>query len=174
MATKLKRVSTLKSTEDANKKLSELKLVSAKIKKLESELNVKRTELENKYTPKLSELGEEKLLLESDLELFAEENKNLFTEKRSVSLLHGSIGFRQSTKLSTLKGFKWNDVLERIKTIGGRFKKEFLRVKEEVAKDELKTALVDGSLADSEAKKICVTLETTDNFFIELNTTESE
>ena len=174
MATKLKRVTTIKSVEEANHKLSELKLASAKLRKLESELNVKRTELENKFTPKLSELGEQKLLLESDLELFASENKNLFAEKRSLSMLHGSIGFRQSTKLTTLKGFRWADVVERIKSIGGRFKKDYLRIKEDVAKDELKSDLISGSLNDTDAKKICVSLETTDNFFVELNTTESE
>jgi phage host-nuclease inhibitor protein Gam len=159
--------------EEVNKKLSELKLASAKMSKLESELNLKRTELENKYTPELSKYKEQKLLIESDLELYAQENKNLFEGKRSVEMLHGSIGFRQSTKLSTLKGFKWHDVVERIKAIGGKFKKDYLRIKEEIAKDELKSDLVNGNLSDADARKICVELEQSDNFFIELNEAEA-
>lgn len=173
MATKLKRVTTIKGLNEVNVKLSELKLATAKLNRLVSELNVKRTELENKYTPKVSELSEQKLLIESDLELYALDNKNLFEGKRSVDMLHGAIGFRQSTKLSPLKGFKWNDVLERIKTIGGRFKKDYLRVKEEIAKDDLKTDLVNGNLAEAEARKICVEIEKSDNFFIELNEAEA-
>lgn len=173
MATKLKRISTIKSLDEVNKKLSELKLASAKMSKLESELNVKRTELENKYTPDLSKFKEQKLLIESDLELYAQENKNLFEGKRSIEMLHGAIGFRQSTKLAALKGFRWQDVIERIKTIGGKFKKDYLRIKEEIAKDELKSDLVNGNLSDADARKICVELEQSDNFFIELNEAEA-
>lgn len=173
MPKKLKRISTIKSLEEVNKKLSELKSASARMKKLESELNIKRTELENKFTPELSKLKEQKLLIESDVELYATENKNLFEGKRSVDMLHGAIGFRQSTKLSTLKGFKWHDVVERIKSIGGKFKKDYLRIKEELAKDELKTDMANGKLSEADARKICVELEQTDNFFIELNEAEA-
>lgn len=171
MAKKLEKVTTLKTIDDVNNKLADLKLTSAKLSKVEAELNVKRTELENKYTPELTTLREQKLLIETDVELWANDHKSELTTKRSWDVLHGSFGFRVSTKISTLKKFKWDDVKERIKDIGGKFK-SFIRIKEEVAKDELKTAISEGNITLDEAMKVGVCLEQIDNFFIEPNVIE--
>lgn len=57
--------------------------------------------------------------IERRLQAFAEYNKaDLFDKKKSVELMHGLFGFRQSTKLKQLKGFKIADTLEKLKEFG--------------------------------------------------------
>jgi len=165
---KLKKVTTLNTLDDVNIKLADLKLANAKLDKVQAELNVKRTELENKFTPELTSLRETKLLIESDIELWALDHKDDLTTKRSWDVLHGSFGFRQSTKLGRTRKFSWEDVKDEIKKVGGKFK-TFLRIKEEIAKDELKAAILAGDITLDEARSVGVAIETPDNFFIEPN-----
>ena len=142
------------------------------MQEVKADLNVKRTELENSFTPKLTSLEEEKLLIETDVELWAVANKEDLASKRSWDVLHGSFGFRQSQKIKPSKKFTWADVLEKLKEAGGKFK-TYVRVKEEVAKDELKADINDGNITLDDAVKKCgVMIETIDNFFIEPNTIE--
>lgn len=55
-----------------------------------------------------------------------------FAEKRSMDLLHGTIGFRWAKpKLATLARITWDKALEKIKAL----RPEFVRVKEEVNKE---------------------------------------
>ena len=171
MAKKLEKKTTLKSLEEVNIELANLKVVSAKLLRIKSELNLKRTELENKYTPEIAQFEQQKLLIESNIELWAEDNKDDLTDKRSWDLQHGSLGYRRSTKTETIKGRKWDDVLSKIKEIGGKFL-TYIRAKEEVAKDELRAAMADGSLTLDEAKQIYVTEKMIDNFFIEPSAVE--
>ncbi|MHC1738444.1 MAG: host-nuclease inhibitor Gam family protein [Ignavibacteriaceae bacterium] len=168
---KLKKVTTLKTLDDVNNRLAELKIANAKLDRTTADLNVKRTELENKYTPELSSLREQKLLLEADIELWAEAHKPELESRRSWEVLHGSIGYRSSTKLSTLRKFKWADVLEKIKGLKGKFN-TYIRIKEEVAKDELKADIQSEGISKDEAQKIGVYIEEVDNFFIETNSLE--
>lgn len=168
MAKKLEKVTTLKTIEDVNNKLADLKIVTSRLAKTEAELNVKRTQLEQKYIPELTSLKEQKLMIETDVELWANEHKDELEKKRSWDCMHGSLGFRESTKLSTVKKFHWKDVLERMKNLGNKYAL-YIRVKEEVAKDDLKTDILSKALTLDEAARIGVCLETVDNFYIETN-----
>jgi phage host-nuclease inhibitor protein Gam len=168
---KLKKVTTLKNLDDVNNRLAELKIANAKLDRSTADLNVKRTELENKFTPILTSLREQKLLLEADIELWAEVNKGELDKRRSWEVLHGVIGYRSSQKLSLLRKWKWNDVLEKIKSVGGKLK-TYIRVKEEVAKDELKQDIMAGSVSPADAQTIGVYIEEVDNFYIETNSIE--
>lgn len=67
--------------------------------------------------------------LENGLMAFADTNKiELFKDKRSVDLNYGSIGYRKSSELGTLRGCTWKTVLGKLKELAF---KEAVRVKEE-------------------------------------------
>lgn len=67
--------------------------------------------------------------LENGLMAFADTNKiELFKDKRSVDLNYGSIGYRKSSELGTLRGSTWKTVLGKLKELAF---KEAIRVKEE-------------------------------------------
>mgnify|MGYP001176825225 CR=1 FL=1 len=168
---KQKKVTTIKSLEEANQRLAELKIAEAQLKILTSELNIKHTKLENEYSMRIAELKEKRLLCQTDIELFAETHKGELNNKRSWSLLHGDFGFRQSQKLTTLPKFNWSKVLDAIEKAGGRFK-TYIRTKTEIAKDELKSDLQAGVITAQEANEIGVKIDVVDNFFIEPNTIE--
>jgi phage host-nuclease inhibitor protein Gam len=168
---KLQKKTTIKTLEEVNSKMAELKIAAARLNQKQAELTVAVTQLENKFTPELTMLRETKLLLESDIELWALENKSELEARRSWTMLHGDIGFRQSSKLTTLKKYKWSDVLEALKNAGKKYSC-YLRIKEDVAKDELKTDLLAGNITYDEAMKLGVGIETVDNFYIETNSIE--
>lgn len=73
--------------------------------------------------------------LEAALHAFAEINKaELFKQKKTQSLAFGEFGYRQSTSLCLVKGFKWPAVIEKLKAL----KKGGVRTTEDVDKDVLK------------------------------------
>jgi phage host-nuclease inhibitor protein Gam len=173
MAKKLIKKTTIKDFEAANGKLADLKMTDAELQKVEAELNIKRTKLEQEYADKIDSLRENKLLLQTDIELFAEMNKDNLLDKRSWALFHGDFGYRQSQKLATLPKFNWGRVLDSIKSTGGKFL-AYIRTKEEIAKDELKTDIQQGAITAVEANKIGVKIDVIDNFYIELNSLKVE
>lgn len=67
--------------------------------------------------------------LENGLMAYADANKvELFKDRRSLDLNYGSIGYRKSTELATVKGSTWKTVLGKLKELAF---KETVRVKEE-------------------------------------------
>ena len=173
MARKQIKKTTIKTFDDANTKLAELKITEAQIQQIEAELNIKRTELEQEYADRIDSLKEQKLLLQTDVELFAEANKDQLHEKRSWTLFHGDFGFRQSQKLSTLPKFTWQKVLDSVKHLGGKYL-VYIRLKEEIAKDELKADIQQGAVTALDANKIGVKIDVVDNFYIDLNSIRVE
>ncbi len=173
MAKKQIKKTTIKSFDDANAKLAELKITEAQLQQVEAELNIKRTELEKLYAVQIDSLKEQKLLLQTDVELFAKANKDQLHDKRSWTLFHGDFGFRQSQKLSTLPKYNWSKVLDSIKKQGGKFL-VYIRSKEEVAKDELKADIQKEAVTALDANKIGVKIDVVDNFFIDLNSIKVE
>ncbi len=172
---KLVKVTTLKTLDDLNTSLAEYKIVKAELEEKTAELNVKRTKLEMDYTPDLTALNERKLSLESNIELFAEENKTKYfaDKKRSIDVLHGRIGFRLSKKLSKMKKFTWENVLENIRTKGKKFA-SYIKTKEEINKEALKDDIQNEVIKLDDARLIGVTIEEVDNFFIETNSITPE
>jgi phage host-nuclease inhibitor protein Gam len=166
MAKKLVQVTTLSTLEEVADKLAELRIVRSKLTKISGELDIKKTQLQQKYSPEITSLQEQQLLLETDLRLWAEEHKGDLDKKRSWDFPHGTIGFRESTKLSTIKRVIWKDVLERVKNFGGKYIK-YVRTKEEINKDDLKTDILSKNITLDEAAKIGVCLETVDNVSID-------
>lgn len=86
-------------------------------------------------------------------------------EKRSVDMLHGTVGFRLGPQGLALKAREtWEDVLARLK---GKFKK-YVRVKSEVDRRALlKDVLADKKpISTAELSKLGLKLEQTESFFV--------
>jgi phage host-nuclease inhibitor protein Gam len=110
-----------------------------------AELEMQLTEIRKQYEFKIDK--QKKKIEEIALKLrnFAEENHDLYFggEKKSMNLLHGTIGFRLGNpKLKSAKGFTWTSILELVKDR----MHNYIRTKEEVAKDKI--------LADKDNKDI--------------------
>jgi phage host-nuclease inhibitor protein Gam len=110
-----------------------------------AELEMQLTEIRKQYEFKLDQKKTKIEEIKFSLQKFAEENKNIYFcgEKKSMNLLHGTIGFRLGNpKLKSAKGFTWKSILELVKDR----MHNYIRTKEEVAKDKI--------LADKDNKDI--------------------
>lgn len=101
------------------------------------------------------------------LEGWASENADEFGKLKSLTMQHGTLGWRQSTKLKTLAKWTWDRVLEKLKLLKLH---EYVRTKEEVNKDVIRDHLMNyGELVGTEAKEVGVRLAVEDTFFVEPN-----
>lgn len=74
--------------------------------------------------------------IEASLLAYAEYHKaELFKNKRSVELMHGSLGYRRSSEVKPAVKKRWLDVLDKIKNLGFT---EAIRIKEDPNKDILR------------------------------------
>lgn len=99
------------------------------------------------------------------LQAWADANPEEFAKAKSITLLHGDIGYRMGTgKLKTLARKTWDSVLETLRLLD---LPKYIRTSEEVAKDQLITDLTSGELEPRTAKSIGVELVKEDKFFVE-------
>lgn len=117
--------------------------------KITAEVELKCAQIREKYQERLSQLQSTQEAAFDTLQAFATENQaELFNKKKSLEMVHGTIGFRTGTpKLKTLKGYTWASALQLVK----EFLPGFIRSTEEIAKDKL--------LADREDEKVAANLE---------------
>lgn len=148
MARQKKTIITGVSKEAAEEAFATYAKASAEHSKITAEIELKCAQIREKYQDKLSSLQEEKDKSFDLLQAFALENQDeLFSRKKSLEMVHGTIGFRTGTpKLKTLKGFTWASALQLVK----EFLPTHIRVSEEIAKDKL--------LADREDEKVSANL----------------
>lgn len=121
--------------EAADEALATYAKADAQAAKIAADIELQCVKIREKYADKLSELEGEKAEAFDTLQAYASENKgDLFTKKRSLDMVHGTIGFRTGTpKLKTLKGFTWASALTLVK----EFLPGYIRQTEEIAKDKL-------------------------------------
>lgn len=123
------------SASQMEKALSNYAQHDAEMQRLTAILDKKIAALREEIAPELSAL---QMLKDEEFEVvqaYALENRDeLFTKKKSIETVFGSFGFRTGTpKLKTKKGLTWGGVLELLRVHAP----EFIRVKEDVAKDNL-------------------------------------
>ncbi|MCH5237011.1 MAG: host-nuclease inhibitor Gam family protein [Muribaculaceae bacterium] len=137
MARQKKTIITGVSKEAAEEAFAIYAKASAEYSKITADIELKCAQIREKFQDKLSNLQEEKDKSFDTLQAFALENQDeLFNKKKSLEMVHGTIGFRTGTpKLKTLKGFTWASALQLVK----EFLPNFIRKTEEIAKDRLLT-----------------------------------
>ncbi|MBQ3539842.1 MAG: host-nuclease inhibitor Gam family protein [Bacteroidaceae bacterium] len=121
--------------EVADEALATYAMADAQAAKIAADIELQCVKIREKYADKLAELEGEKATAFDTLQAYASENKgDLFTKKKSLDMVHGTIGFRTGTpKLKTLKGFTWASALTLVK----EFLPGYIRQAEEIAKDKL-------------------------------------
>ncbi len=121
--------------EVADEALATYAMADAQAAKIAADIELQCVKIREKYADKLAELEGQKATAFDTLQAYASENKgDLFTKKKSLDMVHGTIGFRTGTpKLKTLKGFTWASALTLVK----EFLPGYIRQAEEIAKDKL-------------------------------------
>ena len=126
-------IQTKEELESAAGDVSGLLLELSRVKaEMDAKLLTVREEYEA-YISRLNSAIEPRL---EDIRNWAERNRlSAFAERRSLELLHATIGFRTGQqKLALLKGMKWAAVLDMLKIrLGGRY----VRTKTEPDKERL-------------------------------------
>ena len=100
---------------------------------------------------------------------WAENNPHEFAKKKSLAMVHGTVGYRTGMpRLKTLKGWTWDRVLEVLKAVAP----EYIRTKQETDKDKI---IAERSELDPEnLRNIGVQIVQDETFFVEPNREEKE
>ena len=132
--------------------------------KITADIELQCARYREKHQERLSQLQTIQDEAFETLQSYATENQTeLFSKKKSLDMVHGTIGFRTGTpKLKTLKGFTWASALQLVK----EFLPGHIRTAEEIAKDKLLADREDETVAANLARcGIMVTQDET--FFVE-------
>lgn len=152
------------SKEAAEEAFATYAKADAERAKITAEIELKCAQIREKHQDRLSQLQATQDEAFDTLQAFATENQaELFNKKKSLEMVHGTIGFRTGTpKLKTLKGFTWASALQLVK----EFLPGHIRATEEIAKDKLLADREDESVAANLSRcGIMVTQDET--FFVE-------
>lgn len=130
-----KTIITGVSKECAEEAFAAYAKAQAEHAKVTAEIELKCAQIREKHQERLSQLQTTMDGSFDTLQAFATENQaELFNKKKSLEMVHGTIGFRTGTpKLKTLKGFTWASAL----TLVTEFLPKYLRQTVEIAKDKL-------------------------------------
>lgn len=131
--------------EVADEAFASYSMAEAQAAKITADIELQCVKIREKYADKIAELEGQKAAAFDTLQAYASENKaDLFTKKKSLDMVHGTIGFRTGTpKLKTLKGFTWASALQLVR----EFLPSYIRTTEEITKDKL--------LADRDVEGMC-------------------
>lgn len=123
------------SKEAAEEAFATYAKANAERAKITAEIELKCAQIREKHQDRLSQLQATQDEAFDTLQAYATENQpELFSKKKSLEMVHGTIGFRTGTpKLKTLKGFTWASALQLVK----EFLPTFIRITEEIDKSRL-------------------------------------
>jgi phage host-nuclease inhibitor protein Gam len=149
----------IKSLEEANLALKEIGMLEHEIAAIDAEGDKRIADIKAETARQGGTLRKRIVDLTASLGVYAEYNRDdLFKDKKSVDLVFGSIGFRQSTAIHIRK-----TTLALLKQLGLL---HCVRVKEEPDKEAMKD-LADDTLAQVDAVR-----KSEDKFFAETNKEE--
>lgn len=126
---KPKTLEPIRSIEEANDALREIGELKRIQKDIELRMNDDIAKIKAGAEQDAASYKSRCSALENGLIAFADTNKHeLFKDRRSLDLNYGTIGYRKSTELATLRGCTWKTVLGKLKELAF---KEAIRTKEE-------------------------------------------
>jgi phage host-nuclease inhibitor protein Gam len=167
-ANRIKLPTTIITRSRAEELLGDIATLTIELRETKTKLDREITAARERHEPGLTALGkqiEEKTAL---LESWASANPAEFPKNRkSLDLLHGVLGYRTGTpKLKTLPKWTWDRVLEKLQSLGEGVA-EFLRVKTEVNKESIISALIEGRLTDHDGRQLGFIMVRDETFFVE-------
>lgn len=128
-----KKESEYKTWEEVDNALKELGELEIQREKLEGEQTLKINQIKDEILKKAAGLDEKINKIKKEIERFAEQNRADFSHKRSKTLNFGKIFFRYTESIST------RCVATAINSLKALNLDAFIRVKEELDKEQLKT-----------------------------------
>ncbi len=124
---------TLEQAQEASELFA---TTSTKLAKVEAKMNEEINRVKSKYQDEITELQEAREEPQEILQVFADEQKTEWGKKKSMELLHCTIGFRTGQpKVDKSKKFTWDAVLELMKK--NKLFKPFVRTKDEINKEAI-------------------------------------
>lgn len=164
--TRIRTTSPLITTrEHAERVLGEIAGLSIQRNSHRNEMDKAIQHIRDEHEPHLAAIDRSLKEKTDLLRTWAETNSHEFAKRRSISLLHGTIGWRLGTpKLKTIARRTWATVLETLKGTG---RTDLVRVKEETNKELILAQAASGSLAPSDLKAIGVQVVQEDAFYVE-------
>ncbi|MDD5705089.1 MAG: host-nuclease inhibitor Gam family protein [Kiritimatiellae bacterium] len=136
----------------------------AAIKRLDlaAQMNAKLAEVRANYEAMFAKLDVSMQKSQADMQAWAVLHPAEFAAKKSLELVHGTLGFRTGQPaLKPIKGVRWEDV-QNILASGHR---DYIRLSEEIAKDLI---LADrDSLGDDGLAALGLRVEQSERFFVD-------
>lgn len=159
-----KTIITGVSKDSAEEAFATYAKAGAEHAKITAEIELQCARIREKHQDRLTQLQTTMDASFDTLQSFAVENQDeLFSKKKSLEMVHGTIGFRTGTpKLKTLKGFTWASALQLVK----EFLPGHIRATEGIAKDKLLADRDDENVAANLAR--CgIMVAQDETFFVE-------
>ena len=156
---------TLSTWDEVDATLNEIAIRKTQVTDAQNNMDIGILEVQQHFQPTIDTLNADILGFEKNIELFAESKKGEFDESRSKKLDYGLVGFRKGNgKLATLKGFTWGACINLVKA-SKKFAEMFVRIKEELDKNAIKTA----NLKPDQLAKFGMQITQTDEFYYEVD-----
>lgn len=135
-------ISQIETLDQADTALAEIARLDRESEATQSELDAAISDLRLVYTDRLQPLAQRKVYLEQQLELFACTNRDKLMPgaDKTIKLLHGELNFRKHPPaVEVRKKTKIADVIDNIKTRFRAIAATFIRIKEDLNRQEILT-----------------------------------
>lgn len=158
----------IKNYEDLDQALLEAGRLQVTLTKKEAELNAKLQALRDKYEQDTADDKSALQSIEAAITEFCTKIKHEFDNHRRKELTHGFVGFRTNPPkvLQLNKKFTIKTSLELIKKL---FTGKYIRMKEELNKDEILADYSAKELTDDKLAAIGLRVDQDETFFYEIN-----
>lgn len=154
---------TLEQAQEASEQFA---VTRNNLSKLETRVNEEINKVKSRYQEQITELQEALEEPAQVLQVFATEQKDSWGKKKSLELLHCTIGFRTGMpKVCKEKKFTWDAVLELVKK-SKSLNKLFVRTKEELDKEAI-LATKDEKVLEQLKEQAYVYVDQEECFFVE-------
>lgn len=152
----------LKTPEQIEACVGEIARITATLKGVEAELETNIVQIRAQYEERVSELTADLKIELAMAERWAMEHKADWGERKSVELLHGTLGFRTGMpRMKFARGVTEEVVIDRLFDFGLL---SYIREKRELNRD---TIIADREKLNGTMEKLGVFIEQSDRFFVE-------
>jgi phage host-nuclease inhibitor protein Gam len=164
MATRIKAAARglVETREQLEQCVGELARLTIERDSLTVEMDERIRQIRAEYEQRIADLSAD---IETEFDMaqdWAERNKAEFLQRKSLDLVHGTVGFRTGTpKLKTMRGVKWDTVLMRMTQLR---MSSYVRTKVEPDKEKL---IADREKLDGKLAEIGCQVVQDETFFVE-------